>query len=480
MAEKSVLVSYLERQISTSPERLFANILDPEKARYNDRFIYIRLEKFIQDYLEGKNIENRWITIPGFRGTGKTTLFSQLYHMLLEKKIPQDRLLYLPLDEITKLLQSDLYEIMGIYETIRGESIEITKDKLFLFIDEAQYDCKWDVTVKTIFDRSKNIFIMVTGSSALALQSSADSARRMHVEKLFPLTFIEYEMLKKKVFPEKNLRGYLERILFSSASADVVYEGLKNYGKNVTSYWSKIEPYEFEKYLSIGTLPFALGLSKDYEIYQRIINILEKVIYDDIATLDSYDKSTLDKIWNLLTILSDTDKISLETLGSKINVEKPTVFKILTTLSKAELIIPVKAYGSVTKQTTKSPKYPFAAPMIKAALLWKLGKMTPTPDIYGKLLQDVVALYLYKMTNIQPNYSLNYDSDKEGADFIIGNTKDNSQIAIEVSYGSHKDTQQARITMEKLNGKYGLVVSSKELSIQDKVVFVPQRYFFLL
>ena len=480
MVEKATLISYLEKQLATAPERLFANIVDQNNKDLLNRFIFIRIEKYINDFIDGKNVENRWITIPGFRGTGKTTLLSQLYHTLLEKGIPRDRLLYLSLDEVTKLLQSNLYEMLEIYETLRGSTLETTKDKLFLFLDEAHYDEKWDATVKTVFDRSKNIFVLVTGSSALALQTSADSARRMHIEKLFPLTFIEYIKLKKHIFPETKLKNNLKHIIFESSSADEVYKKLKTFQSSVTKYWSQIEPFEFEKYLTTGTLPFSIGLTKDFDIYQRVINILEKVIYDDIATLDNYDKNTLDKIWNLLIILSDTDRISLESLAEKIGVEKPTVFKILNTLSKAELIFPVKAYGSVSKQTTKSPKYPFTAPAIKAALLWKLGKLSPAPPVYGKLLQDVVALYLHKFSSINSHFSVNYDSEKGCADFVVGDTRNNSQIALEVSYGTNKDTSQVKTTMQKLSAKYGLVVSQHELAIEENVVFIPNKFFFLL
>lgn len=480
MVEKSTLISYLEKQISTAPDRLHANIIDQNGTKLLDRFISVRIKKFLEEFQKEKNIENRWITIPGFRGTGKTTLLSQLYHILLKQSIPRDRILYLSLEETTKLLQSNLYEIIGIYETIRGENIESIKEKIFLFIDEAHYDKNWDITLKTIFDRTKNIFTIVTGSSALALQTSADSARRMQIEKLFPLTFIEYMKLKNRIMPERNLKTEVEDAVFESKSADEVYKKLKLLQRKAMKYWSNIEPFELEKYLTTGTLPFSIGLSKEYEIYQRVINILEKVIYEDISNIDSYDKSTLDKIWNLLIILSDTDRISLESLAKKIDLEKPTVFKILNTLSKSELIFPVKAYGTASKQTTKSPKYPFTAPAIKASLLWKIGKLSPTANIYGKLLQDVVALYLYKLSSITGHFKVHYDSGKGCADFIILDIRDKSKISIEVSYGVNKDAKQAKTTMNKISAKYGIVISKRELNVDDNVVFIPHKLFFLI
>ncbi|HDM67266.1 MAG TPA: hypothetical protein ENG62_02635, partial [Thermoplasmatales archaeon] len=329
MVDRDILLSYLEKQISIAEERLKAYTVDANGNKLRERFILVRIKKLLDDYLEDKNIENRWVTIPSFRGTGKTTLLAQIYLTLIDKGIPRNRILYLSLDEVTKLLQSNLYEMINLYETLLGEAIESINEKTFLLIDEASYDKNWDITIKTIFDRTKNIFTIVTGSSSLLLQSSADSARRKHIEKLFPLTFIEYMLLKKQLYPKRDLRTKINDGLFSSKTAEEVYLTLDKLRGDINKYWSNIEPYEFERYLTKGTLPLALHLDKEYEVYERIIEILQRVIYEDIPLVDNYDKTTLDKIWNLLLILSESDTISLESLSKKIDLEKPTVYKIL-------------------------------------------------------------------------------------------------------------------------------------------------------
>ena len=478
MVDRDLLLSYLRKQITTAEDRLQSYIVDDKGNKLRERFILTRIKKLLNDYLDDRNTENRWITIPGFRGTGKTTLLAQIYSTLINKGISRNRILYLSLDEVTKLLQSNLYEMINLYEAILGKSIESINEKTFLLIDEASYDKNWDITLKTIFDRTKNIFTIVTGSSSLLLQTTADSARRKHVEKLFPLTFIEYILLKEQIYPIRDLKTKIIDGLFSSKTAEEVYSTLDKLRGDVNRYWSNIKPYEFEEYLTRGTLPFTIHLDKDHDIYDRLIEILQRVIYEDIPLVDNYDKTTLDKIWNLLLLLSEADSISLESLSKKINLEKPTVYKILNTLVKAELIIPVKSYGTASKQATKSPKYPFSAPIIKASLLWTAGRLIPDPDTYGRLLQDLVALYLYKMSYVKPYFKILYDSSKGGADFIIKDTRDNTNIIIEVGYGQ-KDSGQIDKTMKKIPAKYGLIISKRELSIKDNKVFIPHSFFFL-
>ena len=43
--------------------------------------------------------------------------------------------------------------------------LETVNEPIFLLIDEAQYDKDWSLTGKIIFDDTKNIFIIFTGSS---------------------------------------------------------------------------------------------------------------------------------------------------------------------------------------------------------------------------------------------------------------------------------------------------------------------------
>ncbi len=90
-----------------------------------------------------------------------------------------------------------------------------------------------------------------------------------------------------------------------------------------------------------------------------------------------------------------------------------------------------------------------------------------------------MAFYLYKLSNILGYYSLHYGSRKESADFILSDKRDGKKIPIEVSYGANKDINQTKKTMKKTSAKYGLIISKKDLKIEDNIVFVPHKLFFL-
>jgi predicted AAA+ superfamily ATPase len=109
-----------------------------------------------------------------------------------------------------------------------------------------------------------------------------------------------------------------------------------------------------------------------------------------------------------------------------------------------------------------------------------MGRLYPNSDTYGKLLHDLVALYLYKMSNINSYFNILHDSGKKGSDFVVKDTRDNTNIVIEVGYGLNKNGDQVYNTINKFKARYGIVISKKDLKIEGNIVFIPHKLFFLL
>ena len=143
---------------------------------------------------------------------------------------------YLSVDQITQIIGVSLQDTLSVYEEVIGVAFERLEKPLLLFLDEVQYDPKWAVTLKTIYDRSSNVFIISTGSSALSLQNNADVARRAFTEKLFPMCFTEYIKVKdNNKYEQKGLALQLRKAIYESINAEGVYSssaGLKQ--RNLT------------------------------------------------------------------------------------------------------------------------------------------------------------------------------------------------------------------------------------------------------
>ena len=166
----------------------------------------MKLQKYINAFIS-TNSEERWLIIPGLRGVGKTTILAQLYFYLAHKDFKP---LFISLNEVKHLFNATLQNVLDTYEEIVGINFERLDKPLFLLIDEIQSDPEWAQTLTTVYNRTKNIFVICSGSSAVQLQTDADTARRAIQEKLYPMNFTEYEMLKNDILPVQHLKRTLK------------------------------------------------------------------------------------------------------------------------------------------------------------------------------------------------------------------------------------------------------------------------------
>jgi hypothetical protein len=479
-----LVVDFVQKHIAIAPDRLKSYTENSTGGKYPHRWAFVRLDKLLRDFLAGKQ-ENRWIVMPGLRGVGKTTLLAQVYFQALRTyNIPQQQMLFIPTEEVVKLLQAKLYDIFPAYEALKGQALESMTEKLIVLIDEVHYDKDWAITLKTIFDRTKNVFVICTGSSALALQTNTDVARRVQIERIFPLSFAEYRMLKWNVHPVTGLKDRLQEALLNSRDAKECFEKLQAEEKNARGYWATVKPFDEEKYFTEGTLAFAIPFDKREEIYQRIKNILDKLIRDDLTTIKSFDKAVLDKAWKLLLRLADANISSHDNLCSDIGVSKPTLIDLLDAFTRAELIFQIPAFGSVPTQVRKSLKYCFLAPAIKATLLNEVGKLEPTKqELLGQFLEDSIALSLYRSMQTKGYIEqVTYDSAEHGADFIVKNRQYDKPLVIEIGLGKKNDgIDQTKASMEKSGARYGIIAADTSLQlIDDNIIRVPRSFLMLI
>jgi predicted AAA+ superfamily ATPase len=477
---------YVQNQLSRAPLLLQSYTQDEQGNKYLTRNAFIRLQKQIRDFSAGQQ-EVRIIAVPGLRGVGKTTLLAQLF-MDLYAKQPRD-LFYVSADQIVNVLNSDLNTVFEELQTVLGTSFEALDRKLYLFIDEIHFDKNWTSILKMLFDRSKNVFIICTGSSALSLQSTADLARRVVFEKLYPMNFTEFMLLKTKYhslqnkavsirFPVKGLKEALKQSLFASDSAEACFTQLQQIQSQVTEYWSAIDRLEIDRFVRFGTMPFALTIQDETRTQVLTNQLIDKVVEKDLSDQGKFNKETLESIKNILLMVAASSEVSFTSMTKSLsNLAVNTLIEVFNALERAELLIRVYPYGSAYKKVRKPSKYHFMTPAVRHALLMIVEGDSAFSNNKGKYLEDIVALTLYREFGQRLASPLFYDSAQGGADFIL--SFPDKKIAIEVGYGNKK-IEQAKATLVKIKGQYGLIVSNSQLAIEDNVVKVPLEYFLLM
>ena len=457
------------------------------KHQYYSRHMVILLKRCIENFIAG-DLTERWVVIPGLRGVGKTTLVAQVYDWLYQSRVHNQsdnkiNIIYISLD-VVRNLGGNLAESLKIYESLLTKRFENLSQPVILFIDETQVDPNWAKLLKTIYDRTSNVFIICTGSAATYLQLDADVAgRRARIERLYPLSFIEYQMLAHKKLPAKGIKQQLLQICYHSNSAQKVYQQIHELQPILDQSWAKYDPNQVEDYLQIGTMPFALSRDRN-RAHRALMNNIDKVITDDLISDRRFDFSQSSKIKmkQLLTLLASSNTMpSLNKLGEVLKVDLKNLSEMLEALIKAELLIRIPAYSSDFAVTRNPVKYQFMSPALRSAYWHITGNQQTAESRRGQLLEDASALHYYREFAARIDGSLTYPyikNDPGYCDFIL-QIADSHQIALEFGLG-HKTDRQVQQTMSNVSCKYGLVFANSPLKLCQDIVIVPLRYFFLM
>ena len=449
---------------------------DAAGKKYPSRFMFVKLKQHLDNFLNKKS-GGRLIIIPGFRGVGKTTLVSQV---CAEYKNKGQKVLFLSVEDAKNLFDAGIAELMTAYENILGEDLESVKIPILVFLDEIQSDPKWAVTLKSLFEKTSSVFFCCTGSSAVILQTTTNLARRAVFEKMPPLCFTEFEMIKHGIYPLSGLKEKIRQAVYFSVDANSAYENLLILQPQVNQYWSGINRAEIKEYLSCGTLPFSFMMPNESAVFDSISLLLDKIIKFDLPVLGNFDMETLGVVKRILFAIAENDTTSHSTLEDRFKVSRLTIGNVFDALEKAELLIRVPAYGSNMTVAKKPVKYLFMAPAIRMSFFYFTGQESTYLVRQGKLLEDSVGSHLYREFILMNQGAIRYDSAQGGADFIL-QILNKKQIIIEVGMGD-KDKKQIANSAKKIRSDYNLIISNSELKIDRELntVSIPLDYYFMM
>lgn len=448
--------------------------INGEKLNYRDSFS--TLKKYVNSFINDGS-ENNLIIMPGLRGVGKTTLLFQLYEYLIkEKGVLSRNVLYLTIDDLRNKLNVNIAEALEFYveEVLMEKSIVELEEKLFVFIDEAQYDPDWSLNAKIIHDKSKNIFLILTGSSALDLENSPDTERRSIKEYIHPLNFREYLFLNNKFHVPFNTSKSVRDLIFQGKVSDAIKKE-NNLYLNLTEEDFSLKN-EWKNFLVKGGLPIGID-NDDYITFMKISGMINKVVDRDVQHLHSFREDKKQVVQRVLMYLASQKpgETSENKLSNYLDESSALIKKILLTLEKTQLIFNLKPVGGTSKKI-KGWKYYFASPTLKVAINYDSGNYKVDSKEYLGILNE--NLFASCLNRISKNHamSLSYDDKKGGVDFILSNSK-NEKIPIEVGLGK-KSKKQIKKAISTYNADYGLVISSKTDRIikEDDVIFVPLEF----
>ena len=282
-----------------------------------------------QMFMEKVNWEVQLLGIIGARGTGKTTLLLQ--HLADQYGKGQDRL-YLSADHI-RVQALGLYEIASAFFKLGGKS---------LFIDEIHKFKNWSHEVKSIYDSFPTAKIVFSGSSTLALHTGiSDLSRRAVIYNLPGLSFREYLYLSDKIdhpmvtFP-LLLKNHVE------FAREIVKKG------PILGY--------FKDYLDHGVYPYFLEGITEY--LPRLLNVLEKVFYEDIPSAIGIKTSNISILKRMLWLIATSQPFipNIEKLSRDLKISKEFVYVYIDALERARLLTGILPASSGYRLVRKPSK----------------------------------------------------------------------------------------------------------------------------
>lgn len=483
-----ILKNYIRNQIYSQSQILKNKITLPDGKIALSRYFYIKLKKYALDFLI-HSTEPKIIAMSGLRGVGKTTLLASLF---FEKEIENyNYKIYLSADEVVNTFGSNLVEFLDIYQQIIGVRFENTQQKFLLLVDEIHFDPNWTQTLKSIYDKYNNVFVVCTGSSALALNSTTDLARRMIIAKIHPLCFTEYIQIGSRyvnsdntIFPIKGLKQELKQILFQSKNFEELVLAIQNQKiqEKVDAYYSRFNTNQIDNFVKYGTMPnnLILPTGENFDLTNQVLlnnQLLDRIIEKDFVEFGNFKFETIQKTKNLLLLLATTSDLSVNSLSKTLGINIATIQSILDNLEKCDLIIKILPFGNPEKKVVKPSKYYFRSPVFRLARLYYFDSLNPFDQYKGLLLEDIVAQILTR--ELSAIADIFNDPNSGNADFIVKTLK--NKIAIEVGYGS-KNQKQVQKSMTRHNLDYGIVVSNDQYYIwqDDKVVRIPLKWLLLI
>ncbi len=447
------------------------------------RFIFVRLKKFVRDFFKGNTLEPRMIGIAGIRGVGKTTLLWQIADYVSGNF--QNVEIY--------FVNVDVAVDYGFKNTQIIEAFDkiIKRDRGYLvLLDEVQYMRNWSLMLKILYDKFKNIFVIVTGSSSLILHSNVDLSTRWNVESLYPLSFPEFVLIRswlktkgeKPVYPEKGIGSRLKEILFYSQTAGELWENLQKLELNdIRKYFRKISIIQsknrkvfftnmVKEYVFYHNIPRLLFIDERRAIIDRVFDMLHRVVYQDLK--EFYEANEIEKIKRFLVYLAFTEELNENKIAQSVEIKKDKLRVIIDSLENSEIIIRFPPYAGIKSKIKKFQKLFFVSPTIRYAILKQI--LADAERFHSKLYEDIVALYLKRALK----EGVYYGKLEKGKspDFVI-EIAGLPCIPLEVGSGK-KDLSQ----LDMKCAKYGLLIieRAKRASIKGKHVIVPLKWFLLM
>lgn len=395
--------------------------------------------------------------IVGVRRCGKTYFMYQLISALLDEGVPKSHILYFNLDDdrLQPLNGDELALLVDTFRELCGTS---EKDKLYLFLDEIQNFSGWEKWLKGIYDKKKNVKIIISGSNASILSDDISSrlTGRHLTTRMFPFSFAEFLRCRKISFDIKTLQFSEKRIEIKR---------------------------KFNEYMGRGGFPEVI-LNPTLDHRELLQSYFDDIIYRDIV---SRHKVRNPKIFKALALFCISNIAKPHTYNSlrKLfsgysSLSTDAIINYLSYLEDAFLLFTINHYDvSVKRQINKPKKLYCIDPGMINAVSFRFS------DDFGRLYENLVFIQV-----LRSGEEIYYWQDEKGleVDFVTKVGLDPIRLIQVCADLSDPKTKEREINglvsaMDHFDLQEGTIITSdvfdQEIVAGRKINYLPLWYWLL-
>lgn len=274
--------------------------------------------------------------LTGIRRSGKSTILDAVGERLIEKGIPENKIISAKLDSYE---YENIQNGSQLYHMICDKMTE--EGTYYLLLDEVQEITDWEKAVNSLMESKKaNVFITGSNSKLMSSEISTYLSGRYVVIPVFTLSFKEYIEFRQSVGEKKDMFVYLN------------------------------------DYIQVGGFPaIGIGIYSRQEAYTIVRDIYTSVIYNDITKRNKIRK--LEQFERLVKFMFENigKTFSAQSICDYMKSEKrtldiETVYNYVKLLEKAYILYRADRYSIQGKEVMKTQeKYYLADPSLKFAVI---------------------------------------------------------------------------------------------------------------
>lgn len=364
-------------------------------------------------------------TVIGPRQVGKTTLLRQLIAGLKERGIPGNRIISLNFDdlELRSRLDENPGELGREVETRLGLPLSALRERVYLFLDEAQKASVIFDEIKLLFDRYRDrLKIFITGSSSLEIRRrmSETLAGRIRYHYLSGITLREAAVHYGLWKGGDGLLALILRGEFSEDAARAIQADLWEARREMEAVYRRLLLY--------GSLPEVFLEESEEERWFILRDYAATYIEKDIRLLGRVgDLDLFHRLYRSL-LLRNGNLLNVSNLASDLGMSRNTIKTYLEVMEQTLVIEQLPPWlKRRSSRLLKSPKlYFFDSGLINHAARRTEYRPPGQEAAWGAVAESAFltdALSLARNMSIPPEFFFWRDYRGRELDFVIEGKK---------------------------------------------------------